>query len=47
MLVEAAAGGENGVVYNVSALRGIYNNPYYAFPAVTGVRVKPLRHPLI
>jgi hypothetical protein len=38
MLVEAAAGGENGVVYNVSAYRGTW---YYQFPTVTGVRVKP------
>lgn len=38
MLVEAAAGGENGVVYNVSAYRGTW---YYYFPTVSGVRVKP------
>ncbi|HYO55272.1 kelch repeat-containing protein [Archangium sp.] len=38
MLVEAAAGGENGVVYNVSAARGYW--PYY-FPTLSGVRVKP------
>jgi hypothetical protein len=38
MLVEAAAGGENGVVYNVSADRGTWP---YRFPTLTGVRVKP------
>ncbi|WP_052518624.1 kelch repeat-containing protein [Archangium violaceum] len=38
MLVEAAAGGEDGVVYNVSAYRGTW---YYYFPTVSGVRVKP------
>jgi hypothetical protein len=38
MLVEAAAGGESGVVYNVSANRGTW---YYYFPTVSGVRVKP------
>jgi hypothetical protein len=38
MLVEAAAGGENGVVYNVSAYRGTWS---YQFPTLSGVRVKP------
>jgi hypothetical protein len=38
MLVEAAAGGEDGVVYNVSAYRGTWS---YYFPTLSGVRVKP------
>ncbi|HEX5749023.1 MAG TPA: kelch repeat-containing protein [Archangium sp.] len=38
MLVEAAAGGEDGVVYNVSAYRGLW---HYQFPTTTGARVKP------
>ncbi|WP_158079993.1 kelch repeat-containing protein [Archangium sp. Cb G35] len=37
MLVEAAAAGEGGVVYNVGANRG----GALAFPTLTGVRVKP------
>lgn len=38
MLVEAAAGGESGVVYNVSANRGAW---YHPFPTLSGARVKP------
>jgi hypothetical protein len=38
MLVEAAAGGENGVVYDVGAVRQLW---VYGFPAMSGVRVKP------
>ena len=37
MLVEAAAGGEAGVVYDVSTSRG----NAYSFPTLSGVRVRP------
>ncbi|RYZ45698.1 MAG: hypothetical protein EOO72_03645 [Myxococcaceae bacterium] len=37
MLVEAGAGGEQGVVYNLSAARG-----GYVFPSLSGVTVRPV-----
>lgn len=39
LLVEAAAGGEAGVVYNMSARRD--SSSYYSFPGLSNVRVKP------